>query len=224
MNSTTTQWYAGVNDASSTVAHILKSVGTPPATVTLTEPFTPTIKPLTTPPDADQRGTTTKLVTDDNRVQTVAWQSGLLYFANGDGCVPALDTTTRACARLLVVNTATGLVKVDKDRSKRNQHLFYPTVRPNASGSIIFGYGRSASTVFPELDVTAASPTGAFAATKTIQTGDAPNETTRYGDYFAVAIDPSAPANAWIAGEIGGHNIFGSAGWATAVAQVIVSP
>ena len=63
-----------------------------------------------------------------------------------------------------------------------------------------------------------------FAKRKTIQTGDAPNETTRYGDYFAVAIDPFAPSNAWIAGEIGGHNRLGSKGWATAIAQIIVLP
>jgi len=224
MNSTTTQWYAGVDDASSTVAHVVKTVGTPPTTVTISEPFTPAIKTLTTPPNANQRGTATKVDTGDNRVQTVAWQSNLLYFTTGDGCIPRRDTITRACARLLVINTGTGLVKVDKDRSKRNQHLFYPAVRPNANGSIVVGYGRSSSSLFPELDVTAASPTGAFAMPKIIQTGDAPNETGRYGDYFAVAIDPSAPSNAWVAGEIGGHNGFGSGGWATAIAEIIVSP
>jgi hypothetical protein len=224
MNATTTQWYAGVDDASSTVAHVVKSVGTPPAAVTLSEPFTPTIKTLTTPPGAAQPGTAMKLDTGDNRVQTVAWQSGSLYFTNNDGCVPPFDTTTRACARVLVIDTGTGLKKLDKDRFKKGQYLFYPAVRPNASGTIVVGYGRSSSSVFPELDVTAASPTGAFAGPKTIQTGDASNKTTRYGDYFAVAIDPSAPANAWVAGEIGGHNSFGSGGWATAIAQIIVSP
>jgi hypothetical protein len=224
MNSTTTQWYAGVDDTTSTVAHVVKTVGTPPATVTLSEPFKPAIKKLTTPPNATQQGTGTKLDSGDNRVQTVAWQSDLLSFTNGDGCVPKHDSSTRACVRVLVISTGTGLVKVDADTSKKNEYFFYPTVRPNASGTIVVGYGRSSASLFPELDVTAAGPTGKFAKPKTIQTGDAPNQTTRYGDYFAVAIDPSAPANAWVAGEIGGHNMFGSGGWATAVAQIIVSP
>jgi hypothetical protein len=125
---------------------------------------------------------------------------------------------------VLAVNTGTGTVTIDKNRSKRGQYLFFPAVGVNTNGTIVLGYGRSSSSIFPELDVTAASAGGGFARPKTIETGEAANETTRYGDYFAVAIDPAAPSNAWVAGEVGGHNGFGANGWGTAIGNVIVTP
>jgi len=97
-------------------------------------------------------------------------------------------------------------------------------VRPNAAGSNIVGYGRSSTGVFAELDISAASPGGAWSRPKILQTGDNSNRTGRYGDYFAVAIDPANTSNGWVAGEIGGHNSRGSGGWATAIRQVLVVP
>ena len=224
LSSTTTQWYAGVDDSHSTVAHVVKTVGTPPGAVTLSEPFTPSIRALNTPPGADQPGTSTKLETNDNRVQTVAWRSGALVFTNTDACTPRRDTVVRSCSRLLSIDSATGTVKIDKDLAKRNQHTFFPAASINANGTIVVGYGRSSSSIFPELDVRASSPTGALSMANTVQTGNAANETGRYGDYFALAVDPLAPANVWVAGEVGGHNQFGSGGWGTAVARIVVTP
>lgn len=224
VSSTTTQWYAGVDDASSTVAHIVKTVGTPPAAVTLSEPFTPTIKVVTNPPNADQKGSSQLLVTDDNRTQTVHWQADHLVFTETTGCTPRRDNTVRSCARVTSINTNTGGKFFDKNRSKMGQHLFYPAENINQNGTIVVTYGRSSSTIYPELDVTAASPSGRFARPNVVQTGDAANDTTRYGDYMAVAIDPDHPSNAWVAGEVGGHNGSGANGWGTAVAQILVTP
>jgi hypothetical protein len=224
MNSTTTQWYAGLDDATSNVAHIVKTRGTPPAAVRLSEPFTPAVKTVTNPPNADQPGTSTKLVTDDNRVQTVTWRSGKLVFTATTGCTPPHDTAVRSCARVISFATGSGTKVFDKNRAKKGQHLFYPAASINAAGSIVVDYGRSSSSIFPELDAVAASPTGQFSKVVRVQTGDAANETTRYGDYFSVAIDPDNQSNAWVAGEVGGHNSNGANAWGTAVGEVLVSP
>jgi hypothetical protein len=224
LSSTTTQWYAGLDDSTSTVAHIVKTLGTPPDDVTLSEPFTPTVHAVTNPPGAAQPGTSTALETNDNRVQTVAWRGNRLVFTATTGCKPSEDTVVRSCARVISFNTHTGATVFDKNRSKKRQHYFFPAASINAAGSIVVGYGRSSKTVFPELDVTAASKSGQFATPKTIQAGDAANETGRYGDYFSVAIDPDATSNAWVAGEVGGHNSSGSYAWGTAVGKILVTP
>jgi hypothetical protein len=223
MNSTTVQWYAGLNDSASAVVHVVKTVGTPPATVTLSEPFTPAITTVTSPPDGQQPGGGF-VATGDNRVQTVGWQSNLLVFTAGAGCIPAGDSTTRACARLIAVNTMTGAVTIDKTHAIKGQYLFYPAVRQNAAGTSIVGYGRSSSSIFPQLDAIAADTAGTFSKAKVLQTGDNSNQTGRYGDYFAVGIDPANPSNGWVAGEIGGHNNKGTSGWATAIRSVLVKP
>jgi hypothetical protein len=224
LGSTTTQWFAGVDDASSTVAHIVKTTGTPPDPVTLSEPFTPTVKVVTNPPGADQPGTSTLLVTNDNRVQTVAWQANRLVFTETTGCTPPRDSAVRSCARVTSFSTRRGSIVFDKNRSKRGQHYFFPAASINANNTIVVDFGRSSTSIYPELDAAAASMAGGFAKPVVVEAGDAANETTRYGDYFSVAIDPDNPSNAWVAGEVGGHNSNGSAAWGTAVGEVLVSP
>jgi hypothetical protein len=216
MNSTTDQWYAST---STTLAHVVKTVGVPPAPVTLTEPFTPAIRTLGNPPRAQQPGTSSQLNTGDNRVQTVAWQSNTLAWTNATGCTPSGDSF-RSCARLITVDTSTGTKLLDIDRSQRGAYLFYPAVRPNSTGTFIVGYGRSSTTVFPELDASAVTPAGTWSKQRTLVPGTAANFTGRYGDYFAVAIDPDNTVNGWVAGEIGG----GSGGWDTGIREVLVKP
>jgi len=218
MSATSTQWYAGVNAGTSTLAHIVKTDGVPPAAVTMAEPFTPTIKRVSDPPNAQQKGTSTLLVTNDSRVNNVVWQSNSLIFTDGTGCVPGGDTTVRSCVRLLAVNTSTGTKTIDKTRSQLGAYLFFPAVQMDPAGTIVLGYGRSSTSLFPELDARPSDPTGVFGAKKVLVTGTAPNTTNRYGDYFAIAIDPSNTAQAWVAGEIGGGT------WNTAVRQVTLSP
>jgi hypothetical protein len=121
-------------------------------------------------------------------------------------------------------NTKRGSISFDKNRSKKGQHYFFPAASINAANTIVVDYGRSSTSVFPELDATVASMGGRFVKPVVVQSGDAANETTRYGDYFSVAIDPDNPSNAWVAGEVGGHNSNGSAAWGTAVGEVIVTP
>src|SRR5581483_8153876 len=75
MTSTSTQWYAGLDPAFARVARIVETEGTPPASVTLTEAFTPSIKRVSVPPNAEQKGTITLLPTGDTRVDNVVWQS-----------------------------------------------------------------------------------------------------------------------------------------------------
>jgi hypothetical protein len=223
MTATTDQWYAGLNNPSSSVAHIARTVGTPPANVTFSEVFTPAIRFLSSPPNAQQKGTGSLVDTGDNRVQTASWQSNLIEFPAGESCIPKRDNTTRACARLLVVSTSNGAVMIDKTIGKRNQYLFYPAARPNSAGTHALAIGRSSTSIFPELDALAVNSAGTASKLKVLQTGDNSNTTGRYGDYLAVAIDPANPANAWLAGEIGGHNSFGSTRWGTAVREAKIT-
>src|SRR5439155_21617485 len=136
-------------------------------------------------------GTGTLLETNDNRVDNVVWQSNSLIFANATGCTPRNDTTARACARLLSVNTSTGAKQIDKNRSQLGTYLFFPAVQVDAGGTIVLAYGRSSTSLFPELDAVPSDQTGVFGGKKVLVTGTAANTTGRYGDYFAEAIDPS---------------------------------
>lgn len=223
MGATTTQQFVGVDFGTSTAAHRVVATGTPPAAAIVALPDVP-IKALNIPPNAAQPGTANQVDTGDDRVQEVAWQSNSLIFTAGDACVPNRDTVTRACARLIAINTNTATTTIDKDRSQRGKYFFYPAPRPDPAGTIVVSVGRSSSAIFPELDVFTSTPAGKLSKPKTVQSGNADDLTGRHGDYFAAAIDPASPTSAWVSGGVGGHNSRGGNGWGTAVGQVIVTP
>jgi hypothetical protein len=215
MGPTATQWYAQVVQFS---IRVVRTDGTPPGSVTMSQPFAPAIKQVTQPPDAEQKGTSMLLDVVDSRIDNVVWRSNLLVATNGTGCKPRNDTAVRACARLVAVDTSTGDVTIDRNRSQNGAYLFDPAVQIDPNGTIVLGYGRSSTSLYPELDAIPADSTGRFGRKKVLVPGTAPNTTGRYGDYFAAAIDPSNTSDAWIAGEIGGGT------WSTGIRQVALAP
>jgi hypothetical protein len=175
------------------------------------------------PPPATQPGTGTKLASGDQRMQHVVWKDGVgLLMSWTEGCKPAGDTATRDCARV-VVTTDAGAVSMDKDLSKKNQYYVYPAATLNSANDVVVAFGVTSGTIFPQLDAAAATVGGAFTAPVVLKTGTKANKTGRYGDYFAVALDPSGTANknVWAAGEIGGPV---ATDWQTAVVEVNVTP
>ena len=216
-STTATQWFAQVDPD---VAHIVRVDGTPPGLVTLLESATPSINGVIDPPDAQQKGTSTLLNTGDARVNNVVWQSNSLIFTNSTACIPNGDIVFRSCLRLIAFDTALGLKVIDKNFASVGRYLFYPAVNVDGAGSIVLGFGRSSTTIFPELRALPVDPLGVAGSSALLVGGTAPNTTGRYGDYFAVAVDPSSTTDLWVAGEIGG----GSGGWNTAIRQVTVNP
>jgi hypothetical protein len=221
MTSTTTEFFASLDNPSGTKLHQVISTGVPPA-VTLTALADLTVGAYASPPPAPQAGTLKKVNSGDDRVQHLVWSSNTLVLAASDKCKPAGDTTSRACARVIAVNTSTKILSTNADIASKGHYFYYPAPGINAAGRIVVVFADSNSTTFPQVLVTAASISGAFATPVVVQAGTKPNTTGRYGDYFAVAIDPASPTKAWVGGEVGGP-LTGSFKWNTAVAQVTIT-
>ena len=105
--------------------------------------------------------------------------------------------------------------------SKLKHWYFFPAIGVTSANNIAVTFADSAKKTFPQL-MAAAGPIagGAFSSVILVKAGTSANLTTRYGDYFAVAVDPAATTNVWVAGEIGGPS---TGAWQTAVAQVIIT-
>jgi hypothetical protein len=183
------------------------------------------INPISVPPDAVQPGTSTLLATNDNRILSAAWESNILWFAATDACIPSGDTSARSCVRLIQLTTsgtAPPSKGLDFDFAQSGQYLFYPAVSL-FQGQLVVVYGVSSSTVYPSLLVTGRAPgdpANSLQTPATIRTGTAPDTSTRYGDYFGAATDPtpSSTSTFWVAGEYRISSGFQS--WNTAIAQV----
>jgi hypothetical protein len=209
---------------------VLTVSGVPPGPVAVTEIATPSISPLSPPPRALEPSTvigrTANIATNDDRVLDAAWEHGRLWFSANTGCTPAGDSSLRACARVAELSTATGTLDWQLDIGVAGAYTFFPALRPDASGDVVVVYGESASSLAPEVVVTARTPDGALARRSVLGAsgGSAGSRLTnrRWGDYFGIARDPSNPTMLWAAGETWAPGVAGGH-WTSAVASVAVA-
>ena len=176
-------------------------------------------------PGGVQPGTSSTVNTNDFRIQDALWYKGAVWLAFDDACTPNGDVQLRSCIRLARITTSgSPLVSQDFDFGTNQQYTFYPALRVDNNGNLLMLYGYSNATIFPSLAITgqlATDPVGSLAIPRTLRTGTAADTSTRYGDYFGAALDPSDPSVIWFAGEYhnsttGSCQSFGSC-WSTFV-------
>jgi hypothetical protein len=209
-------------------AELIAISGVPPATVTVTV-HTFSISTSTQPPNAVQAGTSTLLTTNDNRILSAVWESNTLWFTGGDSCTPSGDNSTRSCLRLIMLTTS-GTVAPSKaqdfDYSSKGEYLYYPALTLS-QGQLAVVYGRSSSSTDPSILAAGRlpnDPVNILEASVLVRSGSAPDTSTRYGDYFGAATDPtpSPSSTFWVAGEYRKSAV--SASWNTAIAQLTSLP
>ena len=203
---------------------LLTVSGVPPATVTVaTQTFS--ISTSSSPPNAVQPGTRTRLVTNDNRVLGAVWESNTLWLSWADACIPSGDTTTRSCVRLVqatVSGTGTATKNQDFDYASKSEYLFYPAVTLY-HGQLAVVYGKSSSSSYPSLYVTGRlpnDPANSLETPATVRAGTADDFSTRYGDYFGAGTDPVPTWNStfWVSGEYRASSV--NPDWNTVIAEV----
>src|SRR2546427_12670099 len=209
--------------STTTTETVVSLTGVPPGSVTVnTSSFS--ISTSVIGPNARQPGTSTLLATNDNRVESVVWESNSLWAAWNDACVPSGDSTTRTCLRLVQATTsgATATKAQDFDFAASGKYYFYPAIT-SFQGQLAVSFGSSSSTIFPSALVTgraSSDPINTLQAPVTVRAGTAPDTSTRYGDYFGAATDPT-PTSAstfWVEAEYRKSSTFQN--WNTVISQV----
>src|SRR5207253_1911793 len=202
---------------------VVSLTGVPPATVTVSSSSF-TIATSVIGPNAAQPGTSTTLATNDNRVESVVWESNSLWASWNDACIPSGDTVTRTCLRLVQATTsgATATKAQDFDFSASGQYYFYPAIS-SFQGQLVVSFGRSSSSVFPSAMATgraSSDPVNTLQAPVVIRAGTTADTSTRYGDYFGAATDPTPTASStfWVAGEYRKSTTFQN--WNTVIGQI----
>jgi len=202
---------------------VISFTGLPPGTVTVSSSSF-SIATSVIGPDAAQPGTSTLLRTNDNRVESVVWESNSLWASWNDACVPSGDSATRTCLRLVQATTsgATATKAQDFDFAASGQYYFYPAVT-SFQGQLVVSFGTSSSSIFPSAMATgraSSDPVNALQAPATVKSGTSIDTSTRYGDYFGAATDPT-PTSAstfWVAGEYRADSTFQN--WNTVIGQI----
>ena len=163
--------------------------------------------------------------TGDARVQSPIWYKGKLWLALNVGCFMNGDTQSRSCIRIIEFNINTSKVLQDFNIGHLGASLYYPALSIDKYGSnmgIIFGY--SSSGTYPGLLIGAGSAKNNSFNSKYFQflkNGTANSLSTRYGDYFSAATDPSEPNSIWLAGQYYYYSSSSSALlWSTYIGKI----
>jgi hypothetical protein len=224
LTSTAAFYLVSVAFGSANSATLLAVTGVPPGPMTAVSTSVP-LSPISNPPKATQATTGTKLNTNDDRVLSAVWESNVLWFSLTDSCVPAGDAKIRSCARLVELTTSGTVVPTkvqDFDFGLANAYLFYPAVSLS-NGKLVLVYGESSTSIFPSLLVTGRLPTdpaNTLQSPVVLRAGTTDDESTRYGDYFGAATDPSG-GSFWVTGEYRVDETFQN--WSTAISQVQIA-
>jgi hypothetical protein len=196
------------------------------------------------PPRAAESGTTSTIDTGDLRLDSAVYQSGVIWAAGGDSCIPNGDTVQRACLKLFQIKVSgfpfqTLSVSVTEDFDVgmfvqgTGDYLYYPAVTMDRGGTTYISYTESSTADLPTVyvsDIIAANA-GAIDQTVLVQVGAGayvgPASAaggSRFGDYSAAAPDPNESHTVWIAGEVGAYEMNHLDDWGTVGASFSVPP
>src|SRR5439155_8137676 len=89
----------------------------------------------TAPPDAIQKGTSTKIDTGDARILGTYYRGNGVWASQGTGCTFTGDTATRACLRWYQLNTSASGVTQQSTFGLSGSYYFYPAIAADNSGS-----------------------------------------------------------------------------------------
>lgn len=229
LSSTTTLYMAAVAYNSATSIRIWSVNGVPGVGTGVTRSTVDrSITSLISPPDAQQAGTSTLIQTNDNRLLDAVYRDAKLWVAANSACVPAGDTKTRACLRLMQFTVGSSITKnQDFDFGQSGLYYYYPAVQIDGSGNLISVFSGSSTSLWAGVYASGQRPTdetNTFQLPATIKLGESAYTpfANRWGDYSGASIDPSNTGIVWVAGEYA--RIEGGSEWGTWLAPVQMSP
>jgi hypothetical protein len=167
-------------------------------------------------PDARQPGSSVLIDTGDCRTQDVVWQNGTYYTAFTEKAGKGHSIVT--AARYLEISDAARATR-DVTYAASGISLYYPAVSVDPAGNAALVFERSSGSEYVSVYQTRMPAGGSLEASQRVNAGVAPNTRGRWGDYNAIANDPSDPSRLWIYGGYGNANNQ----WATWIASLAPS-
>jgi hypothetical protein len=205
---------------------VVAITGTPAAGDVAGSESDPSVVQTSNPPAAAQPSGPS-IDTNDDRLLSAVWRNGTLWTSANDACLAG--AAAQSCLRLVEVTTgATPSVLFDDDIGFVGADLYFPAVTLDGSGDPYVVATLSSSSIFPSVIVYGESPTSGGFATVRLWNGAGSYACSfcgagnnRWGDYSGAAIDPSNPADVWVAGEYG--TAPGGDNWGTAIGELTFS-
>ena len=184
------------------------------------------------PPPAAQKGATSTLDSDDDRMQQVQFIGGEIWGALGTSLRPAGDTADRAAAAWFRVKprlegstlrsarfTGQGYVQ------SKGEYVINPAIQADGDGHAVVAFTLTSAHRFPSAAYALLGEESAFGSPIVAAAGTGPYDVnaTRWGDYSWAVLDPSG-TSVWLATEYipaaASQTTDGRRNWGTRVFQV----
>jgi len=185
------------------------------------------------PPAAPQKGATSKLNPDDDRMQQTQFVGGTVWGELTTAVKPAGDSTVRAGGAWFQVKPTLGSGRIASASivrqgyiAAKGQYALYPAVQPDAAGNAAAVFTLTSKNRFPSAGYALLKAGRSnFGAPVVVAAGTGPYDPqgTRWGDY-SFAVPNTGSDAAWLATEYippkSSQTTNGSLNWGTRVFEV----
>ena len=177
--------------------------------------------------NASQKGTTTRIMTDDERIINAVYRNGRLWFVHSGG-LPQDNTEEVNPDRTaifwyqvdpsLLDSTGNPIVQSGVIDPGAGGHVFFPSIAVNKNNDVVIGFSHSDSTRYVETSFVSRSasyPQNSVSQITTIKLGEAiyrkdfGHGRIRWGDYSATVVDPSDGTTFWTIQEYAATPVSG---------------
>jgi hypothetical protein len=216
---------------------VMRVTGTPDAgNVTEASADSLTTMPQLTPPRSKTAGGGDCIVIENGQEQNfgpppcidsgdggmldAVWRDDVLWTSATAACTPAGDSTERACAHLVAVETdGTPSVTQDIMFGAAGDYYSWPAITTDESNNLFVSLTRTRASIYAEARAAgrrAISPPNTMTGSELLRTGDVEHNSGRWGDYLGAATDPEAPGCVWLVGEYA--RVSTGSAWGTYIA------
>jgi hypothetical protein len=239
LSSVNDQYLASWSTAAANQIVIIRVTGTPDEG-NVTEASVDALTALSqdAPPRSKTAGTGNCIITENGEDQTfppppcidsgdggmldATWRDDLLWTSATAACTPTGDSTVRACAHLVAIDTdGTPSIEQDIMFGSAGDYYSWPAVTTDAENNVFVSLTRTRASIFAEARGTgrlADDPPNTMSGSVLLRAGDVEHNSGRWGDYMGAATDPEDTGCVWLAGEYA--KISGGSSWGTYIAAL----
>ncbi len=160
------------------------------------------------PPDAQQRGSSTPIETNDARLLNAVFQHAggvqRVWTTQTSKHTWSGDSAARSVVQWYEIDVPGKNVVQQNAYGAAGKYYFFPAIQTDIGRNAHVAFGRSSSTEFGELRQTGrlvGAPLGDLQGSALVKIGLSPYTGERWGDYFGICRDPADTLRVWGYGE-----------------------
>ncbi|HEU4443548.1 MAG TPA: hypothetical protein VFR94_02625 [Nitrososphaeraceae archaeon] len=161
------------------------------------------------PPDAQQKGSSTRIETNDTRLLHALFQHSStgerrLWTCHTTRHTWSGDPTSVSVVQWYEIDISNNTVVQQRKYGGPGRYFFFPAIQTNANRDAFIVFGESSVNAYAHLRQTGRKSTaaaGTLESSVVIKAGESAYTGARWGDYFGICRDPADPSAAWMNGE-----------------------